>query len=150
MNPPRRIELRVGIVGSRRRNGFEDRKIVFDIVERLVGAGRDVVLVSGACPKGADRFAADAARHFRTALSEHPIPKRDYPNEWEFTQAAYVRNREIVMDSDYVVALIHPDRTGGTENTLEHCRDLGKDAYLVDSDGRVTYVNNGHGETNGL
>lgn len=134
----RPTELRVGIVGSRRRNTLRDREIVFDIVRAAVDAGlvkgQLVAIVSGGA-KGPDTFAEQAAnaRGLKTIIHRVPPSK----NRGDFRQKAFARNRDIVIDSDYVFALVHLDRKGGTENTIQHAHELGKKVFLVDQDGHV-------------
>ncbi len=133
-------ELRIGIVGSRRRNTYSDRKIVCDIIVNLVAhnPNRKIVIVSGACPKGADKFAADAARLLNVELKEYPVPRDvTYPNKWAFAQAAFARNRLIAEDSFVGYALVSADRTGGTENTVGHYLDLMKPIFLVNDVGGI-------------
>lgn len=133
-----REELRVGIVGSRRRNTMRDIKIVYKIVEELLADNPDrkLVIVSGACPKGADAFAAEASRVLGVELKEFPVPKVPYANKWEFAQAAFARNKLIAEDSFVGFALVTPDRTGGTEDTIKHFNNLKRKVYLVDGNGR--------------
>ena len=127
-------ELRIGIVGSRRRNTLADRQIVYDIVEKAIKRfpDREIVVVSGGCWKGADKFAEDAAKFFGVRTLIFPVPK-DPPikHRGEFRERAFARNREIAAHSNIVFALVHPDRTGGTENTVEHCKDLKVKCELV-------------------
>lgn len=141
--------LRIGIVGSRRRHTLSDRKIVFEIVEKAISKNPDkeIILVSGACHKGADAFAAEAARVYNVKIVEYPVPKVQYKHRGEFAKAAYARNRLIAENSDMGFALVSPDRTGGTENTIRHYVDLKKKVYLVDQDGSAYLVQNGTKDT---
>lgn len=134
-------ELRIGVIGSRRRCSLFDRKIVFNLIERLIvlNPHRDVIIVSGACRLGADSFAAEAARIYNVKLIEHPVPPGEYKQRWEYAKAAYERNRKIAEDSHVGFALVHEDRKGGTENTIHHYHDLKKKVYLVDATGK-TYL----------
>lgn len=134
-------ELRVAIVGSRRRASLRDRKIVFDLVERLVASNpdRDVVLVSGACRLGADHFAAEASKIYNIPIKEFPVPPGEYTQRWQFAQAAFARNKLVAEDADVGFALVAPDRKGGTEDTVHHFHDLEKRIFLVDGMGR-TYL----------
>jgi len=134
-------QLRVGIVGSRRRCSLTDRKIVFNLVEKIVvnNPHRDVVIVSGACRLGADNFAAEASRIYKLKLVEYPVVPGTYGERWEFAKAAFARNKSIAENSDVGFALVHQDRKGGTENTIHHYHDLKKKIYLVDESGR-TYL----------
>ncbi len=129
-----------GIVGSRRRNTLHDRKIVFRLIEWIVN-GRDwhdrPVIISGGCPQGADAFAEEAARVWGLQTVIYPIDKKGVSSRWEFTQRAYQRNRKVAEESSALYCLVHPDRMGGTENTISHMRDLKKPIYLVKEDGSV-------------
>ena len=135
-------ELRVGIVGSRRRNSLYDRSIVFGLIETLVQQNphRRLVIVSGACPKGADSFAAESARSHGLGLVEYPVPPVKYGSKWEFRQAAFSRNRLIAEDSHVGFALVSEDRTGGTENTIAHYVVMEKNVFIVERDGNVRYL----------
>lgn len=122
-------ELRIGIVGSRRRNTARDREIVRDIVFSASRTARtlgwQLVIISGACAGCADEYAAEAASDVGAHLIEHLIDKSGLPpypaGRGEFTRRAYARNELIARDSkDFLFALVSDDRTGGTENTIEH------------------------------
>ena len=127
--------LIIAIVGSRRRNTLRDRALVFELVELCKKRGWTVV--SGACRDSADSFAKEACDALGVGIREFPVPKVKYKNKWEFTQAAFARNRVIAENCGACFALVHSDRTGGTENTISHCFDLGKTVYIVRDDGSV-------------
>lgn len=129
------MTLKIGIVGSRRRNSHTDRKIVFKIVHALKKL--DPTIVSGACPKGADAFAAEAARSYGLELVEFPVPKGDYRSRGEFAAAAFARNKLVAEHSDIGFALVADDRTGGTENTVGHYKKMKKNVYIVDGSGAL-------------
>lgn len=134
-------ELKVGIVGSRRRATLFDRKIVFCLIKRIIrelGPHVALWIVSGACPKGADHFAAEAARVLGVALREWPVPT-DPPirHRGDFRDRAFARNKLIAEDSHVLFALVHSDRTGGTEDTVKHMCAFGKPVFLVDEMGDV-------------
>jgi hypothetical protein len=131
-------EFRIGIVGSRRRNTLKDRQIVIDIVRQATIAfpEKRIVIVSGGAD-GPDFFAMEAAALYGLEYVNHPIP-RDPPitSKQDFVVRAFSRNRDIVVDSMLLFALVHPDRKGGTENTVSHAVDLKKKYFLVDQAGR--------------
>lgn len=128
----------IGIVGSRRRKTLTDRKIVFRLVEFLAGSG-PFTIVSGGCPDGADAFAEEAAGIFGLEKLIHNIDRTGVDSRWEFTKRAYARNRKIAESSDEIYCLVHPDRTGGTENTISHALDLGRLVFIIDEQGRVMH-----------
>lgn len=133
-------DFKVAIVGSRRRNTLRDRKIVFDLVDRLVkeNPDRNVVIVSGGCRSGADAFAEEAADLGHIDKQIFPVPK--FPpieSRWEFRKRAYARNKLVAEACDVIYALVYPDRKGGTENTIEHAEKLDKKIFLVNIFGKI-------------
>jgi hypothetical protein len=106
------MPLKIGIIGSRRRDEAED----FYTVER---AFWDVYedgcwIVSGGCPKGGDAFAKRIHQMRR-------IPYLEFPPNWEKhgKAAGFVRNTDIADNSDILIACVAPDRKGGTEDTIK-------------------------------
>jgi predicted Rossmann fold nucleotide-binding protein DprA/Smf involved in DNA uptake len=144
-------ELRIGIVGSRRRNTLKDRQIVIDIVRSATVAFPDkhIVIVSGGA-EGPDSFAKEAAALYGLEYKDHPIP-RDPPitSKQDFVFRAFSRNKDIVVDSSLLFALVHPNRKGGTENTVTHAVDLKKKFFLVDQEGRCYLSGVGWNERHG-
>ena len=126
----------VGIVGSRRRNSEEDRSKLYLYLSRI---GEITKIVTGDCDEGGDKFARDYTNDRGIELDVKRIkdPKTgkemDFKNhkwfDW-FTMCTifYDRNEEIAKEPlDYLIALVTPDRKGGTENTIRHFRRLHKD-----------------------
>lgn len=142
-------ELRIAIVGSRRRNSLLDYKIVKKLISDLMVdfPHRRIVIVSGACPQGADFFAAKVVKEWRDArpfsgqdrlgLVEFPIQKWEGMSKWDFTRQAFGRNFQIADYADVGYALVHSDRTGGTEDTVGHFHNLQKTCYLVSDLGHL-------------
>lgn len=132
---------RIAIVGSRRRRSLPDRDFVFRIVEEAIKkfGSENVTVVSGGCPTGADAFAKEAASIRGTKYLEFPIP-RDPPirDKWDFTQRAYGRNGFVAENCDIMYALVHRDRTGGTEDTVKKSLRLLRPTWLVGDDLRLT------------
>ena len=145
MNPP----YIAGIVGSRRRNTYQDRKMVYRLVAWLYGREKGAhawfSIVSGGCLTGADAFADDAARLFEPPLDivVFPIDKKGTTTKWKFTQKAYERNRLVAEKCSELFALVSDDRTGGTENTIKQALELKKPVHLVFPDGSVYLSSDG-------
>jgi hypothetical protein len=132
--------MKVGIIGSRRRNTLKDRKQVLKIVGNLISVkdSEPFELVSGGCLQGADAFAEAAARAYEIPIKVFPVD-RSTPilHKGEFAERAFSRNRQIAEYSTVIVAWVTPDRTGGTENTIKHAHELKKPVYVVDESGRA-------------
>jgi hypothetical protein len=115
---------RIGIVGSRRRNSDADYKALEDALAEVYVRGDS--FVSGGCPLGGDAFAEQIAKAVGISITVH------HP-DWKVhgKAAGFVRNDKIARDCDVLLALVHPDRTGGTEDTVAKARKLGKKVILV-------------------
>lgn len=128
-----------------------DRDSVWNIILRALTKwepeGVMLWVVSGMCQAGADIFAEECVKITQTSklkigFEGFPI-QSDIPFEdrYEFTRRAYARNHLIAEHSDVLFALVAPDRTGGTENTIEHARALGKPVMLCLQDGSFELLN---------
>ena len=110
--------MKLGIIGSRRRAKVEDHLILRERVKQL----HPDMIISGGCPTGADAFAEQIARETGIPILIY-YPKLDSLRTYTRQQvidAMYARNKLIAIESDYLIALVSKDRTGGTENTIEH------------------------------
>ncbi len=134
--------MKIGIVGSRRRKSLFDRNLLFRVIAQVIKDlpnDETITLVSGGCREGADSFAEEISRAFEIPIIIHPVPT-DPPikHRGDYRDRAYARNELIAEDSDFMYALVAPDRTGGTENTLEHMRRMKKDFITIDENGKMT------------
>lgn len=120
------MEIKLGIVGSRRRDTTEDlRKVwnAYDMISRRY-ADSDIPIISGGAYKGADRFAEMIARDQGGKM----ITYFPYGHN---TLDYYARNELIAGDSDVLIACVAPDRKGGTENTIHHFKRLHPDGEII-------------------
>lgn len=114
----------IGIVGSRRRNGPKDfeavKRAFFDTVKK------EDWICSGGCPQGADKFAESLSRN-------EGIPILIFPADWkQFGKAAgFIRNTDIAMKSDILIACVAEDRKGGTEDTIAKFKKWHPDGKLI-------------------
>jgi len=108
----------VAIVGSRSRTDS-------DTVERLVaGLPADTVIVSGGAP-GPDTWAEEAARRRGLMVQIFRPDLEDARTQGQVTRRYHNRNQRIVDAADEVIALVSPDRRGGTEDTLRRAERKG-------------------------
>ena len=122
--------MKIGIVGSRRRISFFDRRLILDLVRDMKSMhGEGLTIISGGCHKGADNFAEQAAEIYGVPMVIHR-PEGNPKNNWEFRFAAYARNKKIAQDSDVLYALVSSERRGGTENTIRYMKNMGKDVWV--------------------
>ena len=108
---------RIIIIGSRRRNEVADWLVIEQTFLSVYTL--DDILISGVCPKGGD--------HFAEILSEkYLIPIVIFPADWKrFGRGAgFIRNTDIAKNGDVLIALVAPDRKGGTEDTIKSLRSF--------------------------
>lgn len=122
--------IRIGVVGSRRRNSLED----FDLLRKAIESKIDkygygnIQLVSGGCQEGADRFAEVIHEDCKLPLPmiiHYPDRTKLNPNlppKIAWADINYARNTLIAQDSDILLAMVTEDRKGGTEDTIKKFR----------------------------
>jgi len=107
--------VKLGVVGSRRRNDPVDKLLVRKWIKEL----KPDFLVSGGCPKGADRFAEEIAKELSIPII---IFKADWSGYGKI--AGFIRNTDIAKESDMLLACVSDDRKGGTEDTIKKFEKL--------------------------
>lgn len=124
-------QLYIGIVGTRRRDKADDFLITHDTFVKAtaleVENGKtDVVIVSGLCSKGGDKFAVTLYKRYKTK-------KLWFPAQWNSLgfDAGFIRNTDIALVSDILIAVRHYDCTGGTEDTINKFIKFGKKDQLI-------------------
>ena len=102
---------KIGIVGTRRRNEIEDFRAVLNKFKEIYQKGD--MIISGGCKKGGDIFAEVISKKFK-------IPIMIFEAEWKRYKlgAGKKRNTYIARFSDYLIACVAEDRTGGAEDTI--------------------------------
>jgi hypothetical protein len=123
------VVLKVGIVGARKRNTPEDKEIIRKILEDRIKKGNNLILISGGCPRGADRFAEELAVEFNLEIIIHPPNVSANTQKWEYAQACFDRNTLIAQECDILLAL--PGETGGTWDTIKKARSLNKPVVIL-------------------
>lgn len=111
--------MKLGIVGSRRRNSFTDK----ELIRCRIRAHNPDMIISGGCQKGADRFAEEIADELGLSITIFRPDFRKLTStrtRFDVINVYYERNKKIAEASDCLVALVASDRKGGTENTIEH------------------------------
>lgn len=126
----------IGIIGSRRRATQADYSLLFHAFLKLYEPGD--CIISGGCPTGGDAFAERIAKALGIPITIIYPPKHLIDKDLQrvnpraaFAKIAYTRNEWIAQESDVILALVAPDRTGGTEDTLKHAKRLGKATQVL-------------------
>ena len=103
----------IGVVGSRSRDTFEDEELVYGQIKKLWIKG-ETIICSGGCMAGADAFA-------KRICFVHQLPYLEFPAEWarKGKSAGFQRNGIIAEWSEFLIACVSKDRTGGTEDTIK-------------------------------
>jgi len=105
----------IGIVGTRRRNTESDFRKVLKKFKEIYEDGD--VLVSGGCPRGGDRFAEEIAKEAGLGILIFYPPWKTMGKS-----AGFHRNTKIAYWSETLIACVHEDRKGGTEDTIRKFR----------------------------
>jgi len=127
--------IKIGIIGSRRRNKHEDFVTLQGKVMQFVEEyGKDnVTFVSGGCPKGGDRFAEILAKQLEIPIVIHypDKSKLEANTRWAYAKICYARNTLIAQDADILVACVASDRKGGTEDTIKKYLSYDKNNLIL-------------------
>jgi hypothetical protein len=105
---------RVLVTGSR---DWYDQQTIWDAlatVARELPADRDLVLIHGACPSGADHMAHEWARGFGAVIEAHPA-------NWAINgkRAGFIRNQRMVnLGADLCLAFIRNGSRGASHTAL--------------------------------
>lgn len=125
--PPRLL-----ITGSRT---WDDRKVIRDSLRtwwESTGKDPEAVLVSGACPKGADRICEEIWEHNGLTVERHPAVWR--PGGVYNHRAGYDRNEAMVDTApDHCIAFIRAG-SGGASHCARYARSKGIEVTLVEAD----------------
>lgn len=126
----RSSDIRILVTGSRNWNNVG---LIWDVIDDLDTLhGSDHVLVSGACPLGADAIAETAAREFGWEVERHPA------NWSQGKRAGFIRNEEMVnLGADLCIAFVkfcrnHRERHGshGSMHTVMLAEQAGIEVQL--------------------
>jgi len=115
----------IGIIGTRRRDTGMAQKVIEQKFLEMYQPGDWIC--SGGCPKGGDRFAEIIAK-------KYGIPILIFYPDWKKGKAAgLIRNTDIAINSDILIACVASDRTGGSEDTITKFLKIhpDKDLYLI-------------------
>ena len=136
----------IGIIGSRRRDSGPDYEKTRAAFLHVWSPGDGIV--SGGCPHGGDHFAEMLAQLYQVPLRIHwpnkskldPVLMKKNPQD-AYAVICYARNALIARDADVMIAVVAPDRKGGTENTLKTFRKrLGKTEAELIAEGKLYLV----------
>jgi len=118
---------RIIMIGSRRRNLPIDMAIMETHLLEIYEDGD--ILVSGGCKTGGDYFA-------ELLSGDYNIPMVVWPAIWKLNGvyrrwAGFARNTIVANNGDVVIALVAPDRTGGTEDTIKKFNKFKPDGEVI-------------------
>lgn len=120
--------MKLGVVGSR---GFDNWSVIRATLDRIRESKKITSIISGGA-RGPDKLGARYAK-------EHGIPLTEHLPDWEKhgRSAGYIRNVDIVNDSDIILAF-YDGRSSGTKHTMTTAHEQGKKVYVVDPDGNMS------------
>jgi predicted Rossmann fold nucleotide-binding protein DprA/Smf involved in DNA uptake len=112
-------EKRVAIIGSRE---FKNKSYLDEKMSKLQEEYEITIIVSGGA-KGADTMGVQWANRNKIAT------KVFLPNFKKHKRAYHYRNRQIVHDTDIIIALWNGSSTG-TKYTIDYARSLNKEVII--------------------
>jgi hypothetical protein len=122
--------IKVGIVGSRSRNSPQDKALIKSLLLRQIEKGKSFHIVSGGCPRGADRFAEEIAEELLLPISIHEPDIEPGCTKAEYARACYARNTLIAEESDVIIAC-WDGVSRGTKDTIDKAEHLGRTVVIV-------------------
>lgn len=115
--------MKLGIIGCRKRDSDDEYIKLKSLFKEILTHKKlsDITIVSGGCPKGGDRFAEILANEYDLPICIfYPDKSKMTGNsKGEYTKICYARNLLIAENSDELIAMVAPERRGGTENTIK-------------------------------
>ena len=133
--------MRIGIIGSRE---YENRKKIKDTVFRLINKfGDDLMIISGGCKDGADKYAkkyalelgckymefnpAHTVKNLYSACSENFYDKPYSPKNF------FVRNTMLAKYVDRLIAFIPNNiKANGSHHALNEAKKFRKKCIIID------------------
>ena len=136
-------EVRVGIVGSRLyENKLKIKEFIFKLKQKFDGENKRVIVVSGGCKDGADKYAKKYALELGLQYEEYPpfhevhnlyctMPSSRYGKPYNIKNF-FARNKIIAGTSDMVVGFIPEGVEGrGTMNTIDYAKKFSKKYVII-------------------
>ena len=116
----------IGIIGSRRRDTDKDKNLIEKELLKIMNDNKDIIICSGGCPRGGDRFAESLA-------AKYHLKKIIHRAEWDKhgKVAGFIRNTLIAEESDILIASVASDRTGGTEDTIKKFKKMKPNGEII-------------------
>ena len=122
--PQDRTAFRILITGSRT---WDDKDFIWNMLDVLLAELRNVIIVHGACPKGADAIAQGWVRH-KLVNGVGQVRAERHPADWQQhgKAAGDRRNAEMVaLGADLVLCFVRDNSRGAT-----NCADLAERAGI--------------------
>lgn len=116
---------RILVTGSRT---WDDKDFIWNVLDVLLAELRNVVIVHGACPKGADAIAQGWVRHHLVNRGNARVRAERHPADWSThgRAAGFRRNAEMVLlGADLCLAFVRDNSRGAT-----NCADLAERAGI--------------------
>ena len=132
--------MKIGIVGSRKyENKRKIKETIFNLKHKF---GEELVIVSGGCPDGADKYAKKYALELdctyievnpsHTVKNLYSYMREDWYGKLYSVRNFHVRNKILASLVDRLIAFIPSGlKSVGTESTLKYAKKFNKKSIII-------------------
>ena len=132
--------MKIGIIGSRKyENKRKIKETIFNLKQKI---GDELVIFSGGCPDGADKYAKKYALELdckyievnpsHTQKNLYSYMREDWYGKKYSPKNFYVRNKILAKSIDKLIAFVHDgDSAKGTANTVNYAVEFNQKVIVI-------------------
>ena len=134
------MNMKIGIVGSRKyENKRKIKETIFNLKQKF---GNNLVIFSGGCPDGADKYAKKYALELdcqyvevnpsHTIKNLYSYMRKDWYGKKYSIKNFFVRNKILAKSIDKLIAFVpEGDNASGTASTVKYAMEFNKKVVVI-------------------